>query len=69
MQYNITPCIIGEDTKESNMLLDFITHVIGFSQADRDLYNEVMAFLKESCIQKEGEFFYQSQSDMLIVTK
>ena len=69
VQGNITPCIIGEDTDESNMLLDFLTHVIGFKQADSDLYKKVMACVKENCIENEGEFFFQSQSDMLILTK
>ena len=69
LQLNMTPCVVGDDTEEGNMLLDFLTHVIDFRRADRDLYKQVLAFLRENCIQKEDNFLFQSRSDMLILKK
>ena len=70
VERDVTPCIIGADTEDGNMLLDFLTHTLDFKrQADGDLYKAVLVFLRDSCVQREGEFYFQSQSDVLIITK
>ena len=57
VQGKITPCIVEEDTEKSNLLLDFLTHVIEFKQAEHDLYKEVLACLRENCTPKRGWLF------------
>ncbi|XP_072014216.1 histamine N-methyltransferase A-like [Amphiura filiformis] len=67
--YKITECFSDEESDEGNLALDFLTHTIRFRDAPSDLFQQVLACIKESCVQRGDERYFQSKNVCFVITK
>ncbi|XP_072045688.1 histamine N-methyltransferase-like isoform X1 [Amphiura filiformis] len=69
-QTKITQCFDAKQSEEGDLMLDFLTHAIRFREASKDLlYQQVLACIKESCVQNGGDWFFQSKMVCFFITK
>ncbi|XP_072022613.1 histamine N-methyltransferase A-like [Amphiura filiformis] len=67
--YKITQCFDEKESDEGNLALDFLTHTIRFRDAPKDLRQQVLACIKESCVQRGDDWFFQSRNVSFFITK
>ncbi|XP_072018176.1 histamine N-methyltransferase-like [Amphiura filiformis] len=65
----ITRCFDAKESEEGNLALDFLTHTIGFRNAPKDLFQQVLACVKECSVQRGGDWFFQSEHICFFITK
>ncbi|XP_072022616.1 histamine N-methyltransferase A-like [Amphiura filiformis] len=67
--YKITQCFDEKESEEGNLVLDFLTHMIGFRNAPKDLLQQVLACIKECSVQRSDDWFFQSEHVCFFITK
>ena len=71
-RYNISACFAEEPSTEGDLLLDFVSHSIGFRQhSDEILRTKFMRFLdSDKCTEKaNGTIFFKSDWGLVTVFK
>ncbi|XP_072022608.1 histamine N-methyltransferase B-like, partial [Amphiura filiformis] len=65
----ITRCFDEKESEEGNLALDFLTHTIRFRDAPKDLFQQVLACIKDCSVQRGNDWFFQSEHVCFFITK
>ncbi|XP_072022609.1 histamine N-methyltransferase B-like [Amphiura filiformis] len=65
----ITRCFDEKESEEGNLTLDFLTHTLRFRDAPKDLFKQVLACIKDCSVQRDDDWFFQSEHVCFFITK
>ncbi|XP_072022607.1 histamine N-methyltransferase-like [Amphiura filiformis] len=67
--YKITHCFDEEESEERNQAIDFVTHPIKLRERSKDLFQEVLACIKECSVQRGDDWFFQAKHVCFFITR
>ncbi|XP_072022612.1 histamine N-methyltransferase A-like [Amphiura filiformis] len=67
--FKITQCFDEKETEEGNLALDFLTQTMGFRNAPKDLFQQVLTCIKDCSVQRDDDWFFQTEHVCFFITK
>ncbi|XP_072018300.1 histamine N-methyltransferase-like [Amphiura filiformis] len=65
----ITRCFDEKESEEGNLVLDFLTHTFRFRDTPKDLFQQVLACIKDCSVQRGNDWFFQSEHVCYFISK
>ncbi|XP_072018192.1 histamine N-methyltransferase-like [Amphiura filiformis] len=67
--YKITHCFDEEESEERNQAIDFVTYPIKLRDQPKDLFQQVLACIKDCSVQRGNDWFFQAEHVCFFITK